>query len=104
MFAPTTKALCQDAVFAEMSEACKTNPPFNSLHEGWAVMKEEFEEAQDELEKVNLYMGVLWKEIKADTASPTEILEIRHRAINAMMESAQLAAMATKMLAYMGEL
>ena len=49
-------------------------------------------------------MGVLWKEIKADTASPTEILEIRHRAINAMMESAQLAAMATKMLAYMGEL
>ena len=43
MFAPTTKAHCQDAVFAEMSEACKTNPPFSSLHEGWAVMKEKFE-------------------------------------------------------------
>lgn len=65
-----------EAIRDEGTRAIKRYPPFNSAHEGWAVLYEEFDE--------------LWDEVKK---SP------KNRDIDAMRtEAIQVAAMALRFL------
>lgn len=65
-------------VIAEFERAHSRFPPFNSPHEGWAVIREELDE--------------LWDEIKAD----------RGREESAIKEAQQVAAMALRYLYDLG--
>jgi len=72
---------------------------FNSPHEAYSVMKEEFEEAVAECNIVNGVLNVeYWNSVKQDSDYIGNKVagEIQKYAINAACEMIQLAAMALK--------
>ena len=89
----------QELVAFELNRANTIHPPkFNSYHEAYAVILEEYEEMTAEVEKLKCHMGGLWNSIKADaderTHSWLEIME--KRAILAAAEAIQIAAVCRK--------
>lgn len=65
-----------EKVVRELDRACRTHHTFNSSHEGYAVIKEEFEE--------------LWDEIKNNKQEDTKARQTK--------EAIQVAAMALRFL------
>lgn len=87
-----------DLVGEELAAANAIYPPFASMHEGYAVLLEEVEEAKDELETLERRLGRLWafcKRNRADLAKDT-IFGIEGDAIHLAAEAIQVAAMARK--------
>lgn len=85
----------------ELSRANANFPLFNSPHEGYAVILEEYEEAQEALEQVKSSLDVLWEKIKGNDVTyflvdKTMAMTIYEDAINAACEMAQVAAMLLK--------
>lgn len=76
---------------------------FHSLHEGYAVMLEEAEEASDEARNLDRDMAALWQATRYDDLiDAREAAErIRHTAHLLAAEAVQTAAMACKLLASM---
>jgi len=73
-------------------------PLFNSTHEGYAVIKEEVEEAAEELENVNFSLSSIWRNVKINDKE-TAIKHAGHLkdfAIKLAAEAIQVAAMAQK--------
>lgn len=64
---------------AERLEALKEHPEktFNSMHEAYAVLLEEVEEAIAESEKIRLDMAALWSSIKYDFSEDIQVKRIR---------------------------
>lgn len=83
----------------ELAAANAEHEQFHSLHEGWAVLKEEIEEAHAELINVECYLGQLWEQVKRDDAEAAKgyVNAIEWRAICLAAEAIQVAAMARKM-------
>jgi hypothetical protein len=52
------------AAMAELNRANAKFPLFNSTHEGYAVILEEAEEAQEAMENVKTSLAVLWDRVK----------------------------------------
>ena len=102
MFAELTERECRNAIALEYDKAAREHPPFASLHEGWAVMREEWEEAFRELSAAAGEMNTMWEHVKQDdvACSLNAARNIQAHALAAMMEAAQLAAMACKMMDY----
>ena len=89
----------ENLVEKELKSANEKFPMFHSAHEGYAVILEEFEETQCELENLNNATCDLWERVK-DNATP-ERLNLHARAIkkysiNLACEAIQVAAMAQK--------
>lgn len=105
MFSPATESRCRLAIQAEYHKAKKEHGDFGSLHEGWAVMREEWEEAAKELSSVAAEMNAMWEYVKRDdvACSLNAARNTQAHALAAMMEAAQLAAMARKMMDYCNE-
>jgi len=89
----------------ELSRANAKYPPFASRHEGYAVLKEEIEEADEEIETIKLVICDLWFDVchekdKSRTwdVPPDKSIPncIESRAINAIKELIQVAAMCRK--------
>lgn len=85
----------------ELSRANANFPLFNSPHEGYAVILEEYEEAHEALEQVKSSLDVLWERVKGiDIAcflkKKTLPMAIYEDAINAACEMVQVAAMLLK--------
>ena len=72
--------------------------PAASAHEGYALIKEELEEAQEEITRVEQMMEHLWVSIKSneDSVFPHYLNQIKNTAILAACEMIQVAAMAEK--------
>ena len=102
MFSPATESRCRLAIQAEYHKAKKEHGDFGSLHEGWAVMREEWEEVSRELSAAAGEMNEMWEHAKQDdvACSLDAARNIQAHALAAMMEAAQLAAMARKMMDY----
>lgn len=100
MFAELTERECRNAIALEYDKAVREHSPFASLHEGWAVMREEWEEAFRELSAAAGEMNAMWEHVKQDdvACSLDAARDIQAHALAAMMEAAQLAAMARKMM------
>lgn len=73
----------------------------SSPHEGYALIKEELEESQEQLDRASQFLGHLWHEVRADELQfmPHYLQEIREAAILGACELIQTAAMAEKALA-----
>ena len=82
----------------ELAAANKRFPQFHSQHEGWAVIKEEMEEAEEELAKMKIYLAGAWGNITSDVQANSDIESLKQRAINAACEAIQVAAMCQKFL------
>lgn len=82
----------------ELEAANAIHPPFHSLHEGYAVLLEEVEEAKDALEKVETATKCVWYFIKNDGAEDAylDAASLEKQAINLAAEAIQVAAMARK--------
>lgn len=76
------------------------HPLFNSTHEGYAVLKEEVEEADIEMINIKFELDNTWGYIKRDKTENalTHIKSLKEYAINLAAESIQVAAMAQKFI------
>ena len=87
----------------ELAAANERFPQFHSAHEGWAVIKEEMEETEEELAKMKIYLAGAWGNITSDVQANSDIESLKQRAINAACEAVQVAAMCQKFLEMEGK-
>ena len=80
----------------ELESANKKFPMFRSAHEGYAVILEEIDEAQDEMDNLTGHMNLLWKTVKDDSGFGSLLTAIQIRAESLACEAIQVAAMAKK--------
>jgi hypothetical protein len=67
-FSPETEKLVNELIQAEYKNACKKfGEKYNSLHEGYAVLLEEVEEASEDMTRIKYSLEDFWKWIKQDT-------------------------------------
>ena len=84
-------------VVEELVAANLVNPPFHSTHEGYAVLKEEIEEAKDALDEVTVCHQMMWEHIKRDHLKAYEYADkVEKYAVRLAAEAIQVAAMAQK--------
>lgn len=84
----------------ELEKADKVNPLFHSDHEGYAVIKEEFEEAVDEIVAAKKCKNSAWESIKVDYpgGARTEFRKMRDCIALAAAELIQVIAMCDKFI------
>ena len=86
-------------VLKELKSANDKFGMFNSLHEGYAVILEEFDESKDDLNVLEIDLNYLWYCIKNDIIDEDfykNLGIIKTRAISLAVEAIQVAAMAQK--------
>lgn len=67
-FAQKTEKLVQELIQAEYKNACDNfGEKYHSLHEGYAVLLEEVEEANEDMTRIKYSLEDFWKWIKQDT-------------------------------------
>lgn len=80
----------------EYDEAIKKHGIFQSDHEAYAVLKEEVEEASEELDYIDASMVLMWGDIREDKDITERAERIYQYAISLIQEATQVAAMALK--------
>lgn len=101
MFSETAKQQVNLAIFNETGSAVeKWGDKYSSLHEGYAVLKEEYDEARDEYLQINNKIYDFWRRVKADdrVTSKADIEAVRAHAENLALEAVQIAAVCNKIL------
>lgn len=106
MFAEMTKEHVEAAISSELQSAVeKYGEQYNSLHEGYAVLKEEVEETDSENEQLKECLEIFWKNVvkqpdymRSDDLSKTHIKHIKEHAENLALEACQIAAVCNKIL------
>ena len=99
MEAQLTKDFIKAAIEAETENAKKDwGPQYNSEHEAYAVLKEEVEEALDDLNIIQEDLGFLWNAVKTNSDKPysAALTHIIQTAKALATEAVQIAAVATK--------
>lgn len=107
MFATKTAKIIETAINSEKENAIESyGPTYNSDHEGYAVLKEEIEEADCDLKYIQDALCDLWKGIKINDPPKYKqeiIKRIVKEAKNLAMEACQIAAVGQKFLESFGE-
>ena len=71
---------------------------FNSLHEAYAVTKEEIEEANNDMRCVEIRLQNEWENIKRDDYTSQMFMKIREKSIECIQELIQVSACCSKVL------
>lgn len=82
----------------ELERANKKFPLFASDHEGYAVILEEFQESEEEVNRARFRLNRLWESVRADEAQTEYTRHIRERMLKAAAEAIQTAAMCEKFI------
>lgn len=86
-----------ELVKQELKLANENYPPFNSGHEGYAVLLEEVEEADCEMVMVKSSLNYVWCSVKNDIQIiPVE--DVKNYAMRLACEAIQVAAMCDKFI------
>lgn len=88
----------KELVEAELLAANVKFPQFHSVHEGFSVIHEEFDELMREVQVMSDGVADMWEKVKKDQLNPTCAVINYNTAVNAACEAIQLAAMCRKML------
>lgn len=83
----------------ELASANRQFPLFNSVHEAYAIMKEEAEETQDALGNTENALNKFWVGVKENLSQEwmeSSIADIRKNALQTAIEAIQVAAMCDK--------
>lgn len=85
-------------VDVELREANQNHSPFHSMHEGYAVLREEIEEAYEVQEDVKRFLVHAWDYIRKDNLEGAryQARHLEEKAIHLAAEAIQVAAMAKK--------
>ena len=101
MFSKKTETKINEAVTLEIVNACKTyGAAYHSDHEGYAVLLEEVEETERDLDYIKNHLVMLWDAVKADSSSEVKANAriIALDAVQLAKEACQIAAVARKIL------
>lgn len=101
MFAKQTEQKINEVIAAELTNACNTyGKNYHSLHEGYAVLLEEFEEAEQDFDYMKNHLAMLWDNVKLDdtTTVKANARAIAFDAASLAKEACQIAAVARKIL------
>lgn len=84
----------------EKQDANRKFPLFHSLHEGYAVLLEEVEEAREALNLAEGSLSMLWAHVRDNSAGRAMEFagRIREHALDLAVEAVQVAAMAQKFI------
>ncbi|MBX4259767.1 hypothetical protein KTC96_24895 (plasmid) [Clostridium estertheticum] len=85
-------------VIEEKTRVMLEHPLFFSRHQGYAILKEEIEEAEDELKVVKQMLEDSWLNVRRNITPYRSILAIRNCSINLAAEAIQVAAVAQKFI------
>lgn len=89
----------QDLIVFELERARKKFPkPTNSPHEGFAVLKEEIDEMDEELDLIRVMNDILWKSVRNDDLEKQKetLAEMRIVVVRILKEAIQVGAMIDK--------
>lgn len=88
----------RDAIEHELVSANEIHPPFASLHEAYAVILEELEEAEEQLKLCKTLLELAWERIRNDSITHALITmrSIERTAGHLAEEACQVSAMAIK--------
>lgn len=103
MISKTLKSGVTQLVADELRTANENYPLFASNHEAYAVIKEELEEAEDELKEFKYHIENLWNMTKENLNCTDQFDIMKRRAMLLAQEAIQLAAMCLKGIASEGE-
>lgn len=78
----------------ELKRANKIKPLFADEHHGWAVMLEEAQECEEDMQQINSELEKLWNAIRSN--KKYDVRTIRIIAMELACEAIQVAAMAQK--------
>lgn len=97
-FSDRTEKLTEHLIQAEYENACtQFGDKYHSLHEGYAVLKEEIEEVRDEYNSLLNNYHYLWENIKDnDKDILSTIAEMQIDVISQIKELAQVGAVLMK--------
>lgn len=101
MFGEMTKKQVQAAIESELQNAVeKYGEKYNSSHEGFAVLKEEVDEARDELIYIQNKLYNCWNDVKLNRKKLYEldIKALKSHAESLALEACQIAAVCDKIL------
>ena len=85
-------------VTVELINANKDFPMFRSTHEGYAIIKEEVEEAEIEMKSVKCNLEYSWELIKNNVSALGLVKQMQNKATLLAAESIQTAAMCQKFI------
>lgn len=88
----------RELIEKELAAANERFPQFRSAHEGYAVLLEEVDEANDEMQQLHGHMEVLWLRIKQNLRMLDNTERIYDSAVYLACEAIQIAAMARKFM------
>lgn len=86
-----------ELVGIELAESNKAYGLFHSLHEGYAVLREEVEEASEALSLVKGSLSAIWLGCRNNSPSWVTAQDVEHNALQLASEALQTAAMARKL-------
>lgn len=102
MFAEEMKKLVKQAIEEETKIAVeKFGQSYNSMHEGYAVLLEEVEEADERMNEVNHHIEWFWSSIRCGESEPDfkgTADRIKYAAKQLSLEACQIAAVCNKIL------
>lgn len=102
MEAKQTRDLITPALKAEEENANAWGTTYSSMHEAYAVLKEEIEEAGDELNTLKNRLDYFWFYVRHSTSDNPEFKEMATKtkdcAINLAIEALQIAAVSDKII------
>ena len=82
----------------ELSGANEKFPMFHSTHEAYAVLKEEIEELECEIEEIKILLSEIWQQIRLNQNNKEIIQQLKRRALFSACKAIQVSAMAQKMI------
>lgn len=98
-FSPETERLVNELIQAEyLNAVVNYGEKFNSLHEGYAILKEEIEEAQNYFENIQIGLNNLWIAVKENNEDNVtgEQIEMLFDTKETISELAQVCAVLMK--------
>lgn len=99
MFTEQNFDLINQAIENEYKKMCSTHgAKYHTEHEGYAVLKEEVEEVEDELKYINNFMRYLWLNVKTNDKLNGSLKGIKERAKFLAQEAFQVSAVCQKFL------
>jgi len=103
MIAIKAKESIDQAVCYELQNIVKEyGPTYHSTHEGYAVLKEEVEEAAEDMKKIEKQLEGVWDSVKLNFSMNEQLYILKSFAVALAGEAVQCAAVLERFLSTVG--